>query len=457
MAYGLNVFTGKLDLMGGGSAVISSAVATPADLPITLGTPAVGVTYLAQSASGTWFVNYRPAGLYRRTANVGTAADWQYLGAFPEANRDDRFRIYNSADTTKQLAIDVSGIATGTTRTLTAPNASGTIATTEAMQSLPAGSLWDGVSEQIGAQSVDGDFLIVSATGRQGSISPASLTANRNYTLPDASGTIMLGSLNLASLTNLPTARTNLGLGSGDSPTFTNLTLSRGTITTSSPFAITQTWNASGTTFTALDINVTNTASAAASALADFRIGGSRQLAILRAGEIQWNTTNTPALVPIAGGFNFRLFTSSNIISLGNPYTALTNAGYFGWSSVGDAANNASHDTRLYRDGIATLAQYNSTNAQTFRLYGTRTDASNGRWLNLGSTTGGRFTISATGNGTGASGNELVLASPVITPAASVSLGTNGDLGIEATSNTSLTFRYRGSDGTTRSASLTLS
>jgi hypothetical protein len=190
MAYGLNVFTGKLDLMGGGSAVISSAVATPADLPITLGTPAVGVTYLAQSASGTWFVNYRPAGLYRRTANVGTAADWQYLGAFPEANRDDRFRIYNSADTTKQLAIDVSGIATGTTRTLTAPNASGTIATTEAMQSLPAGSLWDGVSEQIGAQSVDGDFLIVSATGRQGGISPASLTANRNYTLPDASGTV---------------------------------------------------------------------------------------------------------------------------------------------------------------------------------------------------------------------------------------------------------------------------
>jgi hypothetical protein len=190
MAYGLNVFTGKLDLMGGGSAVISSAVATPADLPITLGTPAVGVTYLAQSASGTWFVNYRPAGLYRRTANVGTAADWQYLGAFPEANRDDRFRIYNSADTTKQLAIDVSGIATGTTRTLTAPNYSGTIATEEAMKWLPAGGLWDGIIDQVGAQSIDGDFIIISAGGHQAGIRSLSLTGNRSYTLPDASGTI---------------------------------------------------------------------------------------------------------------------------------------------------------------------------------------------------------------------------------------------------------------------------
>ena len=43
------------------------------------------------------------------------------------------------------------------------------------------------------------------------------------------------------------------------------------------------------------------------------------------------------------------------------------------------------------------------------------------------------------------------------TPASSVTPVDNGDLVIEATSNTSLTFRYKGSDGTVRSASLTLS
>lgn len=42
-------------------------------------------------------------------------------------------------------------------------------------------------------------------------------------------------------------------------------------------------------------------------------------------------------------------------------------------------------------------------------------------------------------------------------PAASVTPASNGDLVIQATSNTSLTFKYKGSDGTVRSGSITLS
>ncbi len=42
-------------------------------------------------------------------------------------------------------------------------------------------------------------------------------------------------------------------------------------------------------------------------------------------------------------------------------------------------------------------------------------------------------------------------------PAASVTPAANGDLVIQATSNTSLTFKYKGSDGTVRSGSITLS
>jgi hypothetical protein len=110
----------------------------------------------------------------------------------------------------------------------------------------------------------------------------------------------------------------------------------------------------------------------------------------------------------------------------------------------------------LTADAANTLALRNGTNAQAFRLYGTYTDASNGRRLDITSTTGGIFTLTATGNGTGASGNVLKLTAPVLIPASSVTLATNGDLAFEATSNTSLTIRYRGSDGTTRSASLPL-
>lgn len=45
---------------------------------------------------------------------------------------------------------------------------------------------------------------------------------------------------------------------------------------------------------------------------------------------------------------------------------------------------------------------------------------------------------------------------PAIVPRPVVTLAVNGQLGFEATSNTILTIRYRGSDGVTRSVTLTL-
>lgn len=61
----------------------------------------------------------------------------------------------------------------------------------------------------------------------------------------------------------------------------------------------------------------------------------------------------------------------------------------------------------MYRDAANTLALRNGTNAQTSRVYGTFTDSSNGRWLNITMSTAGVAAISPTGNGTGASGNVL--------------------------------------------------
>lgn len=45
----------------------------------------------------------------------------------------------------------------------------------------------------------------------------------------------------------------------------------------------------------------------------------------------------------------------------------------------------------------------------------------------------------------------------IFRPAASVTPAENGDLSIQATSNTSLTFKLKGSDGVVRSGSVTLS
>lgn len=71
-------------------------------------------------------------------------------------------------------------------------------------------------------------------------------------------------------------------------------------------------------------------------------------------------------------------------------------------------------------------------------------------------------------NATGLGSNTTVIGSsatlkfkafgtPILTPAASSVPTVNGELTVEATSNTSLTFRLKGTDGTVRSASLTLS
>jgi hypothetical protein len=56
------------------------------------------------------------------------AADWTYLGAFPEVNSSANWSLYDGTTPSKQLKFDLSAISNSTVRTLSAPNASGTIA-----------------------------------------------------------------------------------------------------------------------------------------------------------------------------------------------------------------------------------------------------------------------------------------------------------------------------------------
>lgn len=63
------------------------------------------------------------------------------------------------------------------------------------------------------------------------------------------------------------------------------ITIASGTVTVSTPvLQATQTWNAGGVTFTAIDLNVTATASAAASLLINLRVGGTSVWKVDKAG-----------------------------------------------------------------------------------------------------------------------------------------------------------------------------
>ena len=182
-------------------------------------------------------------------------------------------------------------------------------------------------------------------------------------------------------------------------------------------FNMADTWNASGTTFTGIKLNVTDTASAAGSLLMDLQVGGVSRFSVDKAGAITVPSTSGYGNSGIRfSGISPRIYANSNILSLNNGSYGAIGADFgasqaringavaFGFSN-GDVTNAL--DVILARDAANTLAQRNGTAAQTKRLYGTFTDTSNYRRLAQTMSTAGVAEIKPEGAGTGASGNVL--------------------------------------------------
>lgn len=176
------------------------------------------------------------------------------------------------------------------------------------------------------------------------------------------------------------------------------------------------TWNTTGTP-TAISLNITDTASNAASLLMDLLVGGSSRFKVAKTGDLtiagQLRLANTTGCelvkqsatnyIESTTGFSMSAGAGSGCSMQNNGFTLGPSATIGFTNSNGVSAK----DTILARDAANILAQRNGTNAQTKRLYGTYTDASNYRRVSLAMTTAGVATLLPEGAGTGASGNVL--------------------------------------------------
>lgn len=148
--------------------------------------------------------------------------------------------------------------------------------------------------------------------------------------------------------------------------------------------------------YTGLKLNVTETAApGSADKLMDLQVGGTSK----------FNITNDGKIVSAyngAGGLSFSnnigiSIGSFNSVAFGGGRLTLSAESCLSWTSVSNNSLGAI-DLYLYREAASILAQRNSTNSQTYNIYGTYTDASNYERLSISG--GGTITTAAAGTGT---------------------------------------------------------
>ena len=183
-------------------------------------------------------------------------------------------------------------------------------------------------------------------------------------------------------------------------------------------YDIADTWNASGTTFTGIGLNVTDSASSAGSLLMDLQVGGVSKFSVTKGGTLaaQAGSAAAPGYGFGTGGVGIYSRATARVnfaasggfdtgVEIGSNLLVLASTSSLSW--VSGTLPSSGIDIFVTRDAANTLAQRNGVNAQASRLYGTYTDASNYRRLTKTMSTGGVAEIKPEGAGTGASGNVL--------------------------------------------------
>lgn len=241
----------------------------------------------------------------------------------------------------------------------------------------------------------------------------------------------------------------NAGAFDGDSGFTFNATnnsvdLGGATLTASDPVLdLSQTWNNAGVTFTGLKFNVTNTASAAASLIADFQVGGVSALSVTGGGKVVLPTgTNAASLGVVFQGDTDTGFYVPSGNSLKIATGGAERAEFAATITLTSPVSFGSYITGT--SGI--MEQRNSTTTQVTRVYNTYTDSSNYERLSLiPGAASGWMQVAAQTAGTGTDNINVAL-TPAGTGGVSAQVPDSGTAGGNARGTNSVDWQ------TTRSA-----
>jgi hypothetical protein len=293
--------------------------------------------------------------------------------------------------------------------------------------------VWDDVNDEL---EVGGDVVLDDGGTFTTTLQTVTPTQNHTISFPNATGTVGLVAGSSGQLVvNQSGAYAGVANSSVDNATG-NVTLGSRFISTvngaadASPVRISGTWFAgtsanslpalyvsptgtsAGTSWSASGTGIgVNAPAAFGGNLLDLQVNGTSRAAVNSAGQLTLaDGSKTAPAIKFSGGASAGIFFRSGTLfeiadgttvlySLGTTNLALNSGTGLSWSS--GAPDVVGSDLTIIRDAANTLAQRRTTNAQTFRVYGTFTDASNFVRAALSSTSTA-VTLAAQTAGTGA-------------------------------------------------------